>query len=301
MVGAPGEGLRGAERRGGAGRLGGPGGGVGRGGRDPGAGRRGLGPAWEKSPVETWACDPRLGFARCPERSKRSGPARSRAPRSSQSPRSLASSSAASDPARLWPPWPPPRACGPWGRRGRAGSGAARGLRSPPASAAGDRPGSGGRSRGRDPPARGSGTASGQRPAGVRGCSQGGWPAGPGKREGRRRPGRRPRHPTRSTARLGQWSAPPATEPSLSITADRSGGEVRRGGNPRMLRLQTSLAWAQWPSRPCRTHTEDLSGATWEASSTAFKPRPSRQCSWAQRGQPCGRRHRCCTFEKALP
>lgn len=98
MVGAPGEGLRGAERRGGAGRLGGPGGGVGWGGRDPGAGRRGLGPAWEKSPLETWACDPRLGFARCPQWSKRSGPARSRAPRSAQSPRSLASSSAASDP-----------------------------------------------------------------------------------------------------------------------------------------------------------------------------------------------------------
>ncbi|KAB0384313.1 hypothetical protein FD755_006230 [Muntiacus reevesi] len=46
----------------------------------------------------------------------------------------------------------------------------------------GGRPGSGG--RGRDPPSRGSGTASGQRPAWVRGCSPGGGRRDPGRERG---------------------------------------------------------------------------------------------------------------------
>ena len=96
--------------------------------------------------------------------------------------------------------------------------------------------------------------------------------SGTQEERGAQEAGCQPCHPTQSPERLRRWSAPPAAESSLSIAVHLFGGSVRREKNPRMRRLQRSLAWAQWPLGPCRIHTEDLSEAACDGASTAPKP-----------------------------
>lgn len=103
------------------------------------------------------------------------------------------------------------------------------------------------------------------------GLFPGGWPAGPRKREGRRRlAANRATHAESRAAPSVVSSARRRVQFIYRSPSVRR--SVRREKNPRMRRLQRSLAWAQWPLGPCRIHTEDLSGAACDGASTAPKP-----------------------------
>lgn len=168
----------------------------------------------EKSQVPAWARGLRSSFPCGLERSERSGPARTRAHRSAQSPRAPASSSAASDSGAFL-----------------AATAAAAGLRALGAKGSGwlrldpwAPLTTGFYSRG---PARIRRPEPGPRPTIVRqrdgirsaarlgaGLFRWGWPAGHRER-GAQEAGCQPCHPTQSPERLRRWSAPPAAEPFI--------------------------------------------------------------------------------------